>query len=344
MSNYPCSCSLPFVYDDAMVIMNYLLMVLFALSLSSDPLPGDGDGDGLSDKLEQELLAKFVPKFILSAKECDGLPAEFRPGTQKPQLLAKNGTIYGQVFPTTLPGEPGVHVEIHYYHLWNRDCGLNGHDLDAEHVSGLIWAPASGTPPAIWKARYWYSAAHEETVCDSSHAVRSSFIHAEQEGPAVWISAGKHASFMAQKLCSGGCGGDSCNSTEPMPVAAIVNLGERNAPMNGASWIDWPGWPLAAKMQTDFPEPVLAKLEAADPSVVVPVSESQAPVKATILAGSAAASALIGADQKTDAAFSAASGAIGASADKSKERTGNALRRAARRVWKALPGAGNKSE
>jgi hypothetical protein len=344
MANHPCSGNLLFVYDHMMLVPNFLLMILFALSLSSDPSLSDSDGDGLTDKFEQELLATFVPKFMLSAKECDGLPAEFRQGIPKPQLLAKNGIIYGQVFPITLSGKPGIHVEIHYYHLWNRDCGLNGHELDAEHVSGLIWAPTTAEPLVFWKARYWYAAAHEETVCDASHAVQSSFINAEQAGPIIWISAGKHASFLDQELCRGGCGVDSCNTMEPMAISGIVNLGERNAPMNGASWIKWQGWPLAAKMQTDFPEPVLTKLEAADPSVIVSINESQSPVKTTILVGSATASALIGADQKTDEAFSAASGALGASTEKSTRHTGNALKRAAQSVWKALRGAGNKSE
>jgi len=318
------------------MIPSILILMFLALDLAPGHPPVDSDNDGLADDLEQELLVKFAPKFMLSSKECDGLPAEFHQGMKEPKLLAKNGTIYGQVFPIAMMGKSWSFVEIHYYHLWNRDCGLNGHELDAEHVSALIWAASSTEPWFLWKARYWYAAAHEETICDASHAAQSGLINAEQEGPTIYISAGKHASFLDQTACRGGCGSDSCSVMKPIAINKIVNLGERNAPMNGASWIEWHGWPLAAKMQTDFPEPVLNKLEASKPTAIIPVNGSQTPVKTTILAGSATAGALVVADQKNDAALSSAGGAIGASAAKSTEHTGNALKRAARGVWKGL--------
>jgi hypothetical protein len=302
----------------------------------------DSDSDGLADELEQEILAKFAPKFMVSSNECDGLPAEFQEGFREPNLLARNGTIYGQVFPITLSGRSGNFVEIHYYHLWNRDCGLNGHDLDAEHVSVLIWAASRAEPSASWRAKYWYAAAHEETVCDLSHATQSWSINAEQEGPTIWISAGKHASFLDQKLCRGGCGSDSCSVMKPMAINKIVNLGERNAPMNGASWIEWHDWPLAAKMHSDFPEPVLDKLDASKTAAIIPINESHAPLKTTILVGSATAGALAVADSNNDAALSSAGGAIGVSAAESTEHSGNALKHAAEGVWKALKRAVKK--
>jgi hypothetical protein len=319
-----------------MIIASLMLLMALSLNNSLNASPVDSDSDGLADELEQELLTKFAPKFMLSSKECDGLPAEFRQGLPKPESLAKNGTIYGQVFPIALPEKPGDYIEIHYYHLWNRDCGLNGHELDVERASVLIWAASRADPSTSWKAKYWFAAAHEDTICDASYAARSRFIDAEQQGPVLYISAGKHASFLDQELCRGGCGGDSCSEMKPMTIDKIINLGERHAPMNGASWIEWQGWTLAAKMNTDFPESVLAKIEAHESAAIVSVNESLAPVKAAILAGSSTAKAFAIADQKNDAAISSASRAIGASAAESTEHAGGALKRAARAVWKAL--------
>jgi hypothetical protein len=319
-----------------MIVRISSLALSLVLSLSAFALPGDSDGDGLGDNFEEELLAKFAPKFMVSSNECDGLPAEFLPGALQPQLLAKNGTIYGQVSKAAFPGKPGHFLEVRYYHLWNQDCGRLGHPLDIEHVSALIGSETASESAAAWKAEYWYAAAHEDTVCDSSHAVRSSFINAEHQGPVVWISSGKHASFLSQKLCRGGCGGDNCKTMHPLIISRLINLGERNAPMNGISWIEWPGWPLAAKMHTDFPESVLQKLNAAKKAVIIPINESPAPVKTTILVSGTTASALALADRKTNKALAVAGSAVGTSLDKSGTKTGNALKRAALAFWRAM--------
>jgi hypothetical protein len=322
-----------------MIFASLLLLMSFALNFPADSSPADSDHDGLTDKFEQELLAQFAPKFMLSAKECDGLPAKFRQGTQEPQILAQNGTIYGQVFPTNSFGRSGIYLEIHYYHLWNRDCGINGHELDAEHVSTLVWAAFAAEPAAAWKAKYWYAAAHEDTVCDASHAVRSRLINAEQQGPTVWISAGKHASFLDRDLCSGGCGSDNCSAMNPLEISELSNLGERSAPMNGASWIEWLRWPLAAKMQTDFPAMVLTRLDAAEPPGIISVNDSLPPVKAFLLAGSSTGGALAAADQKTGAALSDTTDATGRSINEAKGGVGKSLKLTFRAVWKALGGS-----
>lgn len=59
----------------------------------------DADRDGLSDQFEQALLQKFAPRFHISATDCDIAPAEFHPDLPQPRVKARNGTIYGQVFP-----------------------------------------------------------------------------------------------------------------------------------------------------------------------------------------------------------------------------------------------------
>jgi hypothetical protein len=326
------------VYDYAMfkTFLSVVLLVPFVLCIPAMPQSHDSDRDGLTDHLEQELLVKFAPIFMLSTKECDGAPAEFHPDSQEPRLSSKNGTIYGQVFPAGVRGKSRSMAEIHYYHLWTQDCGLNGHPLDAEHVSVLISADNPGEPAASWKAEYWYAAAHEETACDASHAVRSSIIDAEQRGATIWISAGKHASFLSREWCSGGCGADKCAEMTVLTPAKLLNLGERGAPMNGSIWMKSPRWPLSAKMQTDFPESLITRLDVAEPSGILPANDSQASVKAIVLAGSSTMSALAAADQNTGAALTDTTDATGRSINEAKDGIGNSLKLTFRALLKTL--------
>lgn len=321
-----------------MTIVRYLIPIIIIVHLPATAFPWDSDGDGLEDRFEQLLLERFAPELMLSVRECDSLPAEFHPGKEAPLLLAKNATIYGQVFPTHPTGRRGAFIEVHYYHLWNSDCGLNGHALDAEHVSALLSAESIADPALLWKAEYWYAAAHEDTVCDTSHAVKAGFVGAEPPGAKIWISSGKHASFLDRSLCGGSCGADDCSEMNRVKISKLVNLGEPGSPMNGSFWTRWPGWPLASKMKTDFPETLLAHLDSADGSVTVPANDANAPVKATIHTGSSTAEAMMATNGKTGSAVSSTGGAIRTSLDRSKQETGNFLARAARGVWNTLGG------
>src|SRR5436190_1600529 len=85
-----------------------------------------------------------------------------------PPAVARNGTIYGQVFPRQGLAMPDRFIEIHYFHLWTRDCGRAGHPLDVEHVSVLVHADREDSPATDWNATYWDAGAHENTVCDVS--------------------------------------------------------------------------------------------------------------------------------------------------------------------------------
>jgi hypothetical protein len=223
------------------------LMLMFALLAGT---AADQDGDGLADGLEQQLLEQFQPRFYLAAKECDMRPAEFTPNSKKPIPLARNGVIYGQAFPV------GEAIELHFYHLWSRDCGRAGHALDAEHVSA--WLVREGDE---WRARYWYAAAHEDTGCDRGSAVHADPIHAAWRGPEVWISRGKHASFLSETICRLGCGADRCERPERLFPPRIINLGELNAPLNGAVWIQAKSWPLAVKFRSDFSPELQSRLD-----------------------------------------------------------------------------------
>ena len=124
---------------------------------------------------------------------------------------------------------------------------------------------------ATWKALYWYAAAHENTVCDVSQIAHASTLHAENSGPIVWISPGKHASYLNQALCEKGCGADRCENMTALAPAKLINLGEATHPMNGSVFIaPSPAWPLAAKMTaTNFPPSVLARLSGLPDSEIV---------------------------------------------------------------------------
>ncbi|MGI4830794.1 MAG: hypothetical protein ACRYFU_21770, partial [Janthinobacterium lividum] len=150
------------------------------------PISVDSDHDGMSDTQEQQLLQQFLPTFLVGKEDCSNVPAEFQAGLPTPTVEAENGTIYGQVFPSRGSAGSEQTAEIHYYHLWKRDCGPHGHPLDTEHVAVLVSASQTAAASPGWKAVYWYAAAHENTVCDVSQITRASTLNAVDHGAKVW--------------------------------------------------------------------------------------------------------------------------------------------------------------
>jgi hypothetical protein len=297
----------------------------------------DSDHDGLSDDLEQALLIQFKPIFMVSQEDCSDVPAEFAADRPNPIVRAEDATIYGQVFPKTFGGTMEPMVEIHYYHLWKKDCGRMGHALDTEHVSVLIQASGADPISSKWKATYWYAAAHENTVCDAGQISRASTLHAEDRGATVWISAGKHASFLNEELCRRGCGGDICENMAPLSVSKIVNLGEIGMPMNGALWISSSRWPLTTKMMTtDFQAPAITRLESLPESDIAWVNPEKRPAQSTIAAGDSTIDALVASNQNTDTAISTAGHATGNALDKTYGNVKHALGTSVRSVGKFL--------
>lgn len=286
----------------------------------------DSDHDGISDAQEQALLTQFAPQFQISSKDCSSAPAEFQSAVQTPVVAAENGTIYGQAF---LRAGHTEQIELHYYDLWRKDCGQRGHPLDAEHVSALLERDDAGT----WKARYWYAAAHEDTLCDASQLARAHTLNAESHGPELWISNGKHAAFLGQAICASGCGADRCTDAEKLPVSKVINVGEPAAAMNGATWSGSHEWPLGDKMRrSDFSDARVARLDRMAPDYIEWASPKKRPAQAAILGGDAAVAgvgtAMTTADSSTGKALDTASG-----------KTGNALGKAYRGVKKALRGS-----
>lgn len=299
-------------------------LLLLAPGLSA----ADEDGDGLDDAVEQALMERFLPRFLVSAGECDGLPAEFAAGEHEPRVAAKNGTIYARATPSARTAAGAARVEIQYFHLWGADCGRLAHELDAEHVSVLAGADRVDAAAGEWRALYWYAAAHEDTICESSNGAPAAAIGAEERGAQVWISRGKHASYLTEALCKWGCGGDSCGDVRPFTPPRILNLGEPGRWLSGAVWIESSRWTLSGKMTTDFSDSVLARLDDEKAKKVTGTPGAKHTAQAVVLAGGSTVKALGTGNRETGNALAV-----------SAEKTGNALKKSVKSVGRFL-GAG----
>jgi hypothetical protein len=310
--------------------------------------PTDSDHDGLSDALEQQLLDQFVPKFMVGEHDCSISPAKFEPGVQTPKVIADNGTIYGQIFPAKGPTDRSTTAEIHYYHLWRKDCGSHGHPLDTEHVAVLVRASDEHLNTATWKAVYWYAAAHEDTVCDVSQIARATTLDAEDHGATVWISPGKHASYLNETLCQGGCGADRCENMVPLRTTALINLGEPSYPMNGSIFISSREWPLMAKMSnSNFPGAPIARLNQLPDTDIAWFNPGSHPAQGVIATSLSTEQAIAGSGRNTTAAIalagnstgdalSTASGSAGQAISTAVDSTGNSLLKSYQNIRHAL--------
>ncbi len=319
----------------------------------------DTDHDGLSDDLEQKLLGQFMPTFMIGDHDCSIRPAEFQPNIALPEVEAENGTVYGQAFPAKEANDHAMAVELHYYHLWRKDCGGHGHPLDTEHVAVLVRASDAHLGSAKWTAIYWYAAAHENTVCDVSQIARASTLQATDHGATVWISPGKHASYLNDTLCQRGCGADHCQRMTRLVPAKLINLGEPGFPMNGSVFISAKAWPLEEKMShSNFGAALVARLNELPPTDIAWVNSGRHPVQGVIarsgsteqalatsgdntaaaisLAGSSSGNAISGANESTGAALATSGRNTGSALQTSYKRTGHALGASARHVGQAL--------
>ncbi|MGA2569921.1 MAG: hypothetical protein ABSF23_05330 [Terracidiphilus sp.] len=302
----------------------------------------------MSDALEQALLVQFAPRFMVGRHDCSNLPATFAPDVKVPTVEAEDGAIYGQVFPANPFDGDLPAAEIRFFHLWGIDCGPHGHRLDAEHVSVLVSASDHNAGAAKWKAVYWYAAAHENTACDVSQIARASTLHAEENGAQVFVSPGKHASFLSESLCQGGCGADRCVDMVALAPGRIVNLGEASHPMNGSVFISSGEWPLLAKMTgADFPPDPVARLSQMPETEIAWFNPGRHPAQGIIatssktgqaiaLGANDTAASLSKAETSTDAALSVAQGDTGNALERSFRNTIHALGVAAKHVGNAL--------
>lgn len=286
--------------------MRFCLIAL-CLAAAAPTSAQDLDRDGLSDQFEQALLERFAPTLLLARGECDGAPASFVPGRPDPFVQAKDGTLYGQAFRIDeLDGR--ARIELHFFHLWSRDCGRLGHDLDAEHVSAIVSASRADAPPAMWMADAWYAAAHEGSACDASSGAQARVIDAEANGPRVFVSKGKHASYFDRGQCKWGCGGDECADDVVLASKRVVNIGEAAAPLNGALWVHSRRWGLVDKLSSDFDASLRTRLDHADH--VIPLMQNWRAPQAPVLAGDTALDGLGTAATHTGGALTTAKRAV----------------------------------
>ena len=187
-------------------------------------------------------------------------------------------------------------------------------------------------------------------MCDVSQIARASALDAEHHGPGVWISPGKHASYLDRSLCapSTGCGADSCKAMTPLRTARIINLGERGHPMNGSVFLASTQWPLAGKMETtDFPANPVARLNALPAGDIAWVSPGRHPAQGVIAVSSTTAQSLdrsganttsaVGlAGKSTESGVAIAGNSTGNAVEKSYSHTKHALGTSARHVGSAL--------
>ncbi len=324
---------------------NVLVLFTFAAGLCLAQPGGstvgsqDQDGDGLSDNLESDLLQRFAPFFRIAAQDCGGAPVEFAAGSHSPRSTGEFGTIYGQAFPVRFSERSGAFVELHYYHLWNRDCGRHGHPLDVEHVSALLRGDRLSGRAEDWSALYWYAAAHEETPCDAGNGAIAARIGADSRGPAVWVSRGKHASYLSPVLCGKGCGADSCERAVPFAREALINIGEPNAAMNGAYWTQSAAWRFNEKMNSEFTPETIAEIEAGTEPVTS--LHSRRSLQSLIAAGNSSVGGLASSGRATTGALSSADGHTGRAVARAETSVRARVRRAAAAVRRAVFPNGN---
>jgi hypothetical protein len=297
----------------------------------------DSDRDGLSDAQEQALLVQFEPIFLMAKNDCSHVPSEFAQDIVIPTVEKENGTIYGQAFVGRSSSASTPMVELHFYHLWKTDCGEHGHLLDTEHVATLLQHFEDGSDSGRWEAIYWYAAAHENTVCDVSQIARATTLGATDHGAKIWVSPGKHASYLNETLCRKGCGADRCEAMVPLVTVKIVNLGEIGHPMNGSAFIASSAWPLADKMtSTNFPPEPLARLNEMPATDIAWFNAGRHPVQGVIAVSGSTGAAIANSGENTTAAISVAGDSTGNALQKSYRSTKHALGKATRSVGEAL--------
>ena len=224
-------------------------------------------------------------------------------------------------------------VELHYFHLWRKDCGGHGHALDTEHVAALVLASDTHLASASWKATYWYAAAHVNTACDVSQIARASTLKAADHGATAWISPGKHASFLNGTLCQRGCGADRCERMVPLTTTTLIYLREPDCPMNGSLFISSGQWPLLAKMSaSNFPSAQLARLNQLPVTDIAWFNPGRHPAQGIIARSSSTEQVLASSGRNTSTAISLA-----------EDSTESALADAERSTSGAISRSGNSS-
>jgi PKD repeat protein len=193
----------------------------------------DSDGDGLPDKTERKLANQFMPDYFLSIFEFPGTGMskfEDRPDEQRVSQVFSTippvANVYYRVTPLGVTGGKS-YVQIDYLTPWNDDdglvlgtaclsdidildffgiwspqfgSGLRAHDIDNERTIFRLVAPAASggglnTKPGAYAVDYVFTAAHENTIFDSSRIYRINPPRGPEVHYALYSSLSKHATY-----------------------------------------------------------------------------------------------------------------------------------------------------
>jgi len=176
----------------------------------------DNDQDGLDDIREQRLAENYLP--FVSLDPGDGCPLD------------------GFVVRVRPHPTDATKILIVYDHLFQRDCGLNGHVGDDE-VFGILIDPTRPAPAGILAIR---TASHQGTICEratecSTCGDNRNACDLAMDGGAQWpvlyASKDKHGQYATKSSCGVGTCFDTCTLNASRRVAPIVNAGEPEHPL-----------------------------------------------------------------------------------------------------------------
>jgi hypothetical protein len=172
----------------------------------------DNDHDGLDDNFEQQLAEAYLP--VIAVDPADGCPL--------------SGFIV-RVRPH--PNDPTL-VHILYDHLYQNDCGLNGHIGDDEAFAITV-NPDKPAPEGITAMKaisHQGTACEKDTTCGSCSGLNA--CDGEPDGgtrPVLYASKDKHGSYARKTDCNPltTCL-DSCTYNDVRGLI-IINVGEPDA-------------------------------------------------------------------------------------------------------------------
>lgn len=166
----------------------------------------DKDNDGLDDAYELKLATDYLP--FISLDPGDG--------------CTRSG------LAVRVRKHPGDATKIHivYDHLFETDCGLNGHTGDNE-AFGVLIDPAKPAPAGILAIR---TASHQNTPCEkitecSTCGDGRTACEMKSGFPVLYASKDKHGQYASKCSTFGTCF-DTCTLAQTAHRPPITNVGE----------------------------------------------------------------------------------------------------------------------
>ena len=166
----------------------------------------DKDGDGLDDAYELKLATDYLP--FISLDPGDGC------------------TRSGLAVRVRKHPADATKIHIVYDHLFETDCGFNGHTGDNE-AFGVLIDPTKPAPAGILAIR---TASHQNTPCEKvteCSTCGDGRTACELQGgfPVLYASKDKHGQY-ASKCSSFGTCFDTCTLAQTAHRPPITNVGE----------------------------------------------------------------------------------------------------------------------